>query len=68
VCLFVNMYMQARGGGVPVDEGLYYASKDFWDPVKKRRILWCDGNAFSFVVFAIFLENGSFVKTGLGQT
>jgi hypothetical protein len=31
---------QARGGGVLVDEGLFYASKDFWDPVKQRRILW----------------------------
>ena len=81
-----NIPFQARGGGVLVDEGLYYgkraiytyapetclsqddcawcsgdcttllmqaacnllvvvplpdpASKDFWDPVKKRRILW----------------------------
>merc|ERR1712070_433494 len=23
-----------------VDNGAYYAGKDFWDPVKKRRLLW----------------------------
>merc|ERR1712176_1126117 len=22
------------------DNGKYYATKDFWDPVKKRRLLW----------------------------
>lgn len=22
------------------DKGVYYATKDFWDPVKKRRLLW----------------------------
>jgi len=60
------MYMQARGGGVLVDEGLYYASKDFWDPVKKRRILWCDGNAFSFVVVCHFLRERIVCQDRLG--
>jgi len=27
-------------GSTPVDTGTTHASKDFWDPVKNRRILW----------------------------
>ena len=41
--------MQAAGGGYSgdpwggkrwVDAGPYYAAKDFYDPVKRRRLLW----------------------------
>jgi hypothetical protein len=28
------------GASVPLDNGKTHASKDFWDPVKKRRIMW----------------------------
>ena len=31
------------GGSVPVDNGATHASKDFWDPVRQRRILWVWG-------------------------
>ena len=32
-----------HGGSVPLDNGKTHASKDFWDPVKKRRIMWVWG-------------------------
>jgi hypothetical protein len=31
------------GESVPLDNGKTHASKDFWDPVKKRRIMWVWG-------------------------
>jgi hypothetical protein len=32
-----------KGGSIPLDNGKTHASKDFWDPVKKRRIMWVWG-------------------------
>jgi hypothetical protein len=32
-----------QGGSTPLDNGKTHASKDFWDPVKKRRIMWVWG-------------------------
>ena len=33
----------AKGRSLPVDNGKTHASKDFWDSVKRRRILWVWG-------------------------
>ncbi len=32
-----------QGGSIPLDNGKTHASKDFYDPVKKRRIMWVWG-------------------------
>lgn len=35
---------------IPIDNGKTHASKDFWDPVKKRRILWVWGTVPSGIM------------------
>jgi hypothetical protein len=33
------------GEVVPMDKGRAHSSKDFWDPLLKRRVLWVWANA-----------------------
>ena len=48
------------GGSIPLDNGKTHASKDFWDPVKKRRIMCVFLFFFFFFAPLFYLGFGGF--------